>query len=154
MEESNALVERTREKAAQHVGALWQEIQEVEREVFGRDFWRITTEAGSTCPRPNHQSDAIYDRGLPPAFYEGGIEEFTSPAVRPGRGEEIMRFRFGPGVFTASELPIRQGSAGGTGASGHSRQSSTTFGGVQTRSPLAPSVPLPAQRRRRTGGVN
>lgn len=154
MEESDGLVEWTREKAAQHVGALWREIQEVEREVFGRDFWRITTEADSTCPRPNHQPNAIYDRGLPPTFYEKEIEEFTSPAVRPGRGEKIMRFRFDPGntcrVFTVSELPIRQDSAGDIGASEHSRQSSTTFGEVQTRLPLASSDSLSTQRRRPT----
>lgn len=98
MEESDGLVERTREKAAQHVGALWQEIQEIEREVFGRDFWRITTEADSTCPRPNHQPNAIYDRGLPPAFHEGLknslLQQFSQQKIRKpcdsGSVQEIL----------------------------------------------------------------
>ncbi len=75
-------------------------------------------------------------------------------AVRPGRGKKILLFRFDPGdtwrVFTVSELQIRQDSAGDIGASEHSRQSSTTLGEVQSRSPLASSGSLSAQRRRPT----
>ena len=63
------LIDKTRERATCLIKTLWNEIKEIEQEVFEKNFWTIFIERERLITIVSHQSNAKYNIKFPKYIY-------------------------------------------------------------------------------------